>query len=240
MVAKLKTLVTQLCPPVLLPAVRAAYRALAGGKRSAALTLHPHSQDLDVYWDPEMERILETWGEGNVWDEIQLLLAGRRGRVLDIACGTGKTMQILAAHPGLELHGCDISDKLLERAVARGLLRERLHVGDATRLPYPDDHFDYAYSIGSLEHFTEEGIGRLLAECHRVTRYIAFHQHPISRSGSDEGWIKTMQSYFNNGVDWWLPRYRAVYADVRVLPSRWEDTRSFGRWFVCVKRDLER
>jgi ubiquinone/menaquinone biosynthesis C-methylase UbiE len=184
-----------------------------------------------------MERILETWGEGNVWDEIQLLLAGRRGRVLDIACGTGKTMQILAAHPGLELHGCDISDRLLERAAARGLPPERLHVGDATRLLYPDDHFEYAYSIGSLEHFTEEGIGQFLAECRRVTRYISFHQHPVSRSGSDEGWIKTMQSYFNNSVDWWLPRYRVVYADVRVLPSRWEDVRSIGKWFVCVKHE---
>jgi SAM-dependent methyltransferase len=235
--ARLKTLVTQLCPPALLPAVRATYRALGGARGPTAVGAHPHSQDLDVYWDPEMERILETWGEGNVWDEIQLLLAGRRGRVLDIACGTGKTMQILGAQPGLELYGCDISDRLLDRAAARGISRERLHIGDATNLPYRDDHFDYAYSIGSLEHFTEDGIQKFIAECYRVTRYVSFHQHPVSRSGNNEGWIKTMQSYFNNATDWWLPHYRAVYPDVRVLPSRWEDTRSVGKWFVCVKRE---
>jgi SAM-dependent methyltransferase len=228
-------LTVQLCPPLLLPAVRSLYRACRAPFRSPAAALSPHGQDLDVYWDPAMEQILETWGEGNVWFEIQLLVAGRRGRVLDIACGTGKTMQILSAFPELEVHGCDISDRLIDRAKARGIAAERLHVGDATKLPYPNDAFDYAYSIGSLEHFTEEGIGDFVEECKRVTRYVAFHQHPVSRSGRDEGWIKTMQSYFNNSVDWWLARYQRTFSEVHVLDSHWEDERSIGKWFVCVK-----
>jgi len=37
-----------------------------------------------------------------------LLLAARRGRVLDIACGTGKVMSILAKFSQIELEGCDI------------------------------------------------------------------------------------------------------------------------------------
>lgn len=228
----LKSAFSQVCPPVLLPAARTAYRLLAG-RRKAQLA-SPHEQDLEVYWDPEMEQMLETWGEGNVWDEIQLLMAVRTGRVLDIACGTGKTMQILSGLAGLEVHGCDISDRLIARARARGIASNRLHVGDATTLPYPDKHFDYAYSIGSLEHFTEEGIDRVLAECRRVTRVASFHQHPITRGGHDEGWIKTAQSYFNNTVDWWMRHYSATFPVVRVLPSRWEDVRSVGKWFVCV------
>ena len=112
-------------------------------------------------------KILETWGEGNVWSEIQLALAGRQGKVLDIACGTGKTMQILGVEPGLELWGCDISDRLIDRAVLRGIACDRLYVGDATELPYLDGFFDYSYSIGSIEHFTEAGIANVLKECRR-------------------------------------------------------------------------
>ena len=34
-----------------------------------------NDQNLDIYFDEEFAKILETWGEGNVWNEIQLLLA---------------------------------------------------------------------------------------------------------------------------------------------------------------------
>lgn len=226
---RLKRLAVQVCPPILLPPLRSLYRM-----RPQRANVHgPQSQDLDVYWDAEMEKVLETWGDGNVWSEIQLAFAGREGRVLDIACGTGKTMEMLSAEPGLELWGCDISDRLIDRAVDRGLSRERLYVGDATRLPYPDGFFDYSFSIGSIEHFTEDGIAAMLAECRRVTRHVAFHMHPVSKSGMDEGWIKTVQSYFNNSVEWWLPKYQGAFGKVNVLNSLWQDERSEGKWFVC-------
>lgn len=226
---QIKQLAVQVCPPILLPLAQRIYRASVGNR----LVLGPHEQNLGVYWDAKMEEVLETWGEGNVWSEIQLAMAGRQGKVLDIACGTGKTMEVLAVEPGLELWGCDISDRLIDRAVSRGISRDRLHVGDATKLPYPDGFFDFSYSIGSIEHFTADGIAAMLAECRRVTRGIAFHTHPVALSGSDEGWITTAQSYFNNSVDWWLPKYQRSFQSVRVLSSRWSDPRSEGKWFVC-------
>jgi ubiquinone/menaquinone biosynthesis C-methylase UbiE len=202
-----------------------------GGQRGES----PGTQDLEPYWAPDMADALETWGEGNAWLEIQFLLAGRRGRVLDIACGTGKVISMLSANTSLDLHGIDVSDLLLRRATARGIPQAALTLGDATRLGYPDDSFDYAYSIGSLEHFTESGIAAFLGECRRVVRFSSFHMIPISR-GADQGWIRRSQSYFNNGVDWWLPRFRSAYDDVAVLPSSWSDSISVGRWFVCTKR----
>ncbi len=191
-------------------------------------------QDLDVYWDPEMAAVLETWGTGNAWNEIQLLLANVRGTVIDIACGTGKVMSILGDYPSLEVHGFDISDFLIQKAIDRGIPRERLRIADATKTGYPDDAFDYGYSIGSLEHFTESGIVKFVAETKRCTRYASFHQIPTSRSGRDEGWIKTLQSYHNNSVDWWLARFGTSYDTVRVLDSAWQDKISVGKWFVCV------
>lgn len=179
-----------------------------------------------------MAAALETWGEGNAWDEIQMLLVNCKGKVLDIACGTGKVMDILSKYPELEVFGFDISDFLIEKAIARGLSPDRLSINDATSTNYTDSFFDYSYSIGSLEHFTEDGIIAFLQEARRITKHASCHQIPIARKG-DEGWITPHQSYFNNSLEWWLPKFSSVFPEVHVLPSSWSDERSVGRWFIC-------
>jgi hypothetical protein len=63
------------------------------------------------------------------------------------------------------------------------------------------------------------------------------HMIPVSRSGRDEGWLKTHQSFHNNSVDWWLARYRTAYDRVHVLESAWNDKISVGKWFLCTKQD---
>ena len=191
--------------------------------------------DTAIYWDPAMAAILETWGEGNVWDEIQEMLATKTGRVLDIACGTGKTMELLTRFAAIEIHGCDISDFLLKKATERGIASARLIACDATRLPYPDASFECSYSIGSLEHFTEQGIRDCAAEAARVTRDFSAHMVPVARSGRDEGWMKTVQSFHNNSVEWWLERFRASFPIIEVIDSRWNDKISLGKWFICRK-----
>jgi ubiquinone/menaquinone biosynthesis C-methylase UbiE len=237
-----KTVVRRLCPPVVWDLARVAVqqsarvRSGAAGAAARRRSGPPEGQDLAVYWDPEMAKQLETWGAGNAWNEIQLLLATARGRVLDIACGTGTTIELLARFDALEVHGCDISNMLLQRALDRGIAPERLRLCDATATDYADDEFDYAYTIGSLEHFTEEGIGKVIAECHRIVRHSSFHMVPVARSGRDEGWVKRFQSYFNNSSDWWLEKFRATYETVYVLDSSWNDAISLGKWFVCTKR----
>jgi SAM-dependent methyltransferase len=195
----------------------------------------PSDQELDVYWDPKMAALLETWGIGNAWNEIQLLLLNTRGRVLDIACGTGKVMTLLAPYPELEVHGFDISDFLIAKAIERGIPRDRLRIEDATKTGYAADAFDYGYSIGSLEHFTEPGIVAFVAETHRIIQRASFHQIPTSRSGRDEGWLRSLQSYHNNSVTWWLERFHTAFATVHVFDSAWNDKISVGKWFACIK-----
>jgi len=231
----IKKLVKAVCPPILITAARILQRVLCmsanGHRKGKGL-----EQSLDIYWDEEFANALETWGEGNAWNEIQLLLAGRKGKVLDIACGTGKTLELLAKYQALDLYGCDISDMLINKAIERGIEASRLLVCDATQMPYGDDEYDFAFSIGSIEHFTEEGIKKFLGECRRVVRGVSFHQHPVSRSGENEGWVVTSnQSYFNNSVSWWKQQYESIYETVVVLDSVWLDEISFGKWFVCIK-----
>lgn len=211
---------------------------LSGWLRSLTQDLRPARggvQHLDIYGDPGFADLLEHWGEAHVWPEIRLLLGGRRGKVLDLACGTARTFDFLRSEPGLELYGCDISPLLIERAITRGYPAERLHVADATATPYVDAAFDYCYSIGSLEHFTEAGIDRFLAETHRLCRGLGFHQIPVSRSGFNEGWITPYQAYWNNSERWWRARFTAVFGKrVHVMSSGWDDAQSRGVWFITA------
>ncbi len=227
---KVKAILEDTIPPVLL-------RGLKRFKRSIQATSpainKARNQELDIYWDPAMAAALETWGEGNAWNEIQLLFLNAHGTALDIACGTGKVMSMLQRLNKLEVHGCDISDFLLAKAVQRGVAKERLTCCDATALPYPVRHFDYAYSIGSLEHFTEEGIEAFLLECRRVVAKRSFHMVPVSRSEQNEGWISPWQSYFNNSTEWWVDRCQKVFSTVTVLDSAWQDEKSIGKWLIC-------
>lgn len=195
------------------------------------------NQDIDIYWDDEFVKILDTWGVDNAWLEIQLLLANCKGKVLDIACGSAPVLEICKDFRNIQLYGCDISDKLIARAHdLRGIPKERLLVTDATKMAYHDDEFNYSYSIGSLEHFTEDGIDQVVAESYRVTKYGSFHMVPTNERGENGGWISPLQSYHNNSIDWWLSHFKTKYNTVIVVKSKWQDPgRSLGHWFLCYK-----
>ncbi|WP_089384424.1 class I SAM-dependent methyltransferase [Halorubrum vacuolatum] len=67
-------------------------------------------------------------------------------RVLEVACGTGRFTTMLADQ-GADIIGLDISREMLEqgreKAAAAGLSGTvEFMRGDASRLPFPDDHFD--------------------------------------------------------------------------------------------------
>jgi ubiquinone/menaquinone biosynthesis C-methylase UbiE len=194
-----------------------------------------NGQDLLVYWEPEMAEILETWGEGNAWNELNFLMVNCYGKVLDIACGTGKNIETLSKFPLIEVYGCDISEYLIQKALDRGIPEKRLKIMDATKTDYFDNSFNFSYSVGSLEHFTEDGILQFIAEVYRINKYCSFHMIPVSRSGKDEGWIKKQQSYYNNSVNWWFKKFMSSYQSVFIIDSSWFDDISVGKWFICVK-----
>ena len=233
----MKLFIRQICPPIIWNGLSSLKRRNNSHphKVQKKNSFNPDKQDLDLYWDPQYAQVLEEWGRDNVWNEIQLLLAFRSGKVLDIACGTGITIKFLEKFPSLELHGFDISDLLINKAIEKNISQERLKVADATKTNYSNDEFDFSYSIGSLEHFTTEGIDKFLNECSRYTKTASFHMIPISRSGENEGWMKTVQSFHNNSEQWWNEKFIKNFKYVFSVPSKWEDEISVGRWFLCSK-----
>ncbi len=223
-------------PPLVLSFLKFLRRKL---KKKNFFMTTSQKQKLDIYYEKEMAEILEIWGAKSVWIEIQHLLLNKKGKILDIACGTGKVTEILSNKLNMkEVYGCDVSDFLIEKAVKRGIQKDKLKVADAINLPYPDDFFDYCYSIGSLEHFTEEGIENFLASSKRVTKYFGYHMVPVSKSNKDEGWVTDeYQSYFNNSETWWRSKCNKVFDKVLILDSTWKSSESnqIGKWLILGK-----
>ena len=111
-------------------------------------------------------------------------------------------------------------------------------MGPADRLAvYSNNYFGYSYSIGSLEHFTEDGILKFISEVDRITKYGTFHMMPVSRNSQNQGWIKRAQSYFNNSEQWWLKKFKTKYANAYAIDSGWDDDISVGKWFVCINNN---
>ena len=90
-------------------------------------------------------------------------------RVLDVGCGTGYLLRLLARRcpHATELAGIDPAPSMIEAAEgAASDQRLRFTVGVAERLPYPDHHFDLVVSTTSFDHWADQRAG--LSECARV------------------------------------------------------------------------
>jgi len=86
------------------------------------------------------------------------LLKIRKGeRLLDVATGRGQMLQF-ASEYGAESYGLDFSStacKIASETPAKGVL-----CANGQKVPFPDNFFDMATNLGSLEHFDtmEEGV----------------------------------------------------------------------------------
>ena len=90
-------------------------------------------------------------------------------RVLDVGCGTGVLLEELRRrHPGLELHGTDPSEGMLEIARKRCGADVSLAHGRAERLPFAGDDFDVVFSVSAMHYFADPP--QAIAEMRRVLR----------------------------------------------------------------------
>jgi len=127
------------------------------------------------YWDGD--RRINYGGyrylEGR-WERVARAMAEHYGlkagdRILDIGCGKAFLLfDFTKVVPGIQVHGIDVSEYAV--ANAKEEVKDRLRVGSATKLPWPDKHFEFVYSLNTLHNLHCYDLDPALREMERVGR----------------------------------------------------------------------
>src|SRR3990167_5104025 len=88
-------------------------------------------------------------------------------RVLDVGCAKGFLVKdLMKVCPGLEVFGLDISEYAVLNCEPEVV--GRLHVGNAEKLPFPDNSFDAVIAINVLHNLPKERCKKAVSEIERL------------------------------------------------------------------------
>jgi ubiquinone/menaquinone biosynthesis C-methylase UbiE len=119
-------------------------------------------------------------------------------RVLDIGCAKGFLVKdLLAACPGLEVYGIDVSRYALMQCEPEAI--GRLHLGSADDLPFPDGSFAAVLAINSLHNLPRARCLKALQEMQRLAPGRGFVQVDSYRTPAQkeifESWVLTAEHH---------------------------------------------
>lgn len=157
------------------------------------------------YWDGDRRYGYGGYSYDERWLPVAQELAKHYGlkvgdRILDVGCGKGYLLHEFARTvPGVEVAGLDISAYAVENAKAE--LQPFLTVGDAAELPWPDDHFDFVVSLGTLHNLPLSRLWSAIGEIERVgkgaAKYIMVESWRSEREKANLlYWQLTCESFF--------------------------------------------
>lgn len=111
--------------------------------------------------------------------------------VLDVGAGSGELLRVAAVWARenkrrAQLVGLELNERSAEAILEESKKFSEISAarGDALRLPFPDDNFDYAMCSLFTHHFKDDGVVAILRELSRVARrsiyVIDLHRHPLA------------------------------------------------------------
>ncbi|TAN58592.1 MAG: class I SAM-dependent methyltransferase [Rhodospirillales bacterium] len=165
------------------------------------------------YWDGERHLGYGGYRYDGRWRQLAERMAAHYGlkpgmRILDVGCGKGFLLyEFTQAVPGIEVAGLDISAYGIENAKEE--VKPFLRTGDARRLPYGDNEFDFVVSLGTLHNLPVEGVMEAVREIERVgkgpAKYIMVESYRNEREKANLlYWQLTCES-FHRPESWaWL------------------------------------
>jgi SAM-dependent methyltransferase len=128
---------------------------------------------------PEFESFLDTRGSS---------AATRPLRVLDAGCGDGLLPEYISMPPGTELHGNDLSPKLVAAAQQKGFYASTVVADLSAKQPYESDTFDFIFCNGVLGYISSNApvlnLLRVLAPGGRMVLCFR-HAHFVERRYED-------------------------------------------------------
>jgi len=119
-------------------------------------------------------------------------------RVLDVGCGKGFLVKdLMKICPGLDAFGLDISEYAVMNCEPE--IIGRVHVGNATRLPFPDNSFQAVISINTIHNLDRAGCVQALQEMERIAPGRGYVQVDAYRNSAEEqvflDWVLTARTY---------------------------------------------
>lgn len=126
------------------------------------------------YWDGSRETGYGGYRYDGRWRKVADAMIETYGlkpgmRVLDVGSGKGFLLRdFKEAMPELEVAGIDVSTYAIEHT--EDLVKPFCQVGNAAKLPWPDDHFDLVVSINTLHNLYIQDLFSALGEIERVAR----------------------------------------------------------------------
>jgi SAM-dependent methyltransferase len=151
------------------------------------------------YWVPVIPDLIERYG------------LGPDSSVLDVGCAKGFFLHDLIEQiPGITVSGLDISEYAVTNSIPS--VSKFLKVGNAIKLPYPDNNFDFVISINTVHNLNREDCARALREIERVSRKDAFITVDAYRDGFEkermEAWNLTALTMMS--CDEWVSFFEEI------------------------------
>lgn len=143
------------------------------------------------------------------WEKVAKAMADHYGikpgdKILDVGCGKGFLLyDFTLVVPGVEVYGIDISQYAIDNSKEE--VRDRLQVGSATRLPWPDKHFDLVYSLNTLHNLHAYDLDPALREIERVgkkNKYICVESYRNEVEKANLLYWQVTCEAFNTPEEW--------------------------------------
>ena len=147
------------------------------------------------------------------WEPVASAMIAHYGlrpgdKILDIGCGKGfQLAELKKVMPELEVYGLDISDYALSNA--HESVSANLRHGSAVSLPWPDNYFDFVFSITTLHNLMCHELDKALREMERVgkkNKYLCVESY---RNEEEKAnllyWQVTCESFYTpEEWNWWF------------------------------------
>lgn len=162
------------------------------------------------YWDGDRKICYGGYRymEGR-WEKVARAMVEHYGikpgdKILDVGCGKGFLLyDFTKVVPGLELHGIDISEYAIQNAKEE--IKDCLQVGNATSLPFPDNYFDFVFSITTLHNLHCYDLDKALREIERVgkkNKYICVESYRTEEEKANLLYWQVTCEAFNTPEEW--------------------------------------
>ncbi len=143
------------------------------------------------------------------WEKVAKAMADHYGikpgdKILDVGCGKGFLLyDFTLVVPGVEVYGIDISQYAIDNSKEE--VRDRLQVGSATKLPWPDKHFDLVYSLNTLHNLHAYDLDPALREIEGVgknNKYICVESYRNEVEKANLLYWQVTCEAFNTPEEW--------------------------------------